>query len=272
MNVIVADANSIFARSFYAAEMAGDGSRANDLALATILSLLDPNSDKIGVKIHQTLFCWDTLQKRDKGRPPKPPLYHQTKDELVQLLTAMIGAEHSIIPGYEADDQVATAAYREPLENHVYIVSGDKDLQQLVSLNVSYYCLNKKRLLTRQQITDKWKIKKPCQLAIALAVIGDKSDAVSGIKGWGPKRVETLFEQVPDTANFEEALDIVDSQIPSSLKPIFYESLDLTLLNPAIENVPYPKAIKLADQDTITSLDISAQIVGRFEMLREVIG
>ena len=90
------------------------------------------------------------------------------------------------------------------------------------------------------QILQRWKIKRPIQLAIALAIQGDSSDNISGIKGWGPKKVEKLFESVTPDMEFEAALSAIVSQIPENKQEEFFESLDLTLLDCDIPGVPSP--------------------------------
>ncbi len=240
------DGNSLFARAWYASQSSpiqdADGKpiAGIDAGIKIVLSLLDQHSGKIG-RVDRTLFCWDTAPKREKPRPDKTPEYDEELARFSSTMEFLFGSANAIPPSHEADDCVATAVYR-ALEDPVqmYVVSGDKDLQQLQGGNVHYYCLNEKSVLSRAFILHRWKVKRPAQIAIALAILGDPGDAVPGIRGWGPKKVEKLFQEVTEDMDFNQALTVVERQIPDHLKSVFYESLDLTLLDPGVPDVPSP--------------------------------
>jgi hypothetical protein len=51
--------------------------------------------------------------------------------------------------------------------------------------------------------------------------------------------------------SFSQALDYIDSQVPEKHKAIFYESLDLTLLDPEVPEVPEPSPIQFASSDIL---------------------
>lgn len=243
--------------------MAKDDGRPADAvkaALCTVLSLMDVNGDRLGEKIDRILFAWDGEDKRDKGRAAKPPQYHQTRDLLKEYLSLMLSPTHACSRLHEADDVVATAVKQSDAEN-VFVVSGDKDLQQLADgERVHYYCLNQKMVLPLRYMRDKWNVKKPNQIAIVLAILGDKADLIDGIKGWGPKKVKSLFEQVTPEMDLTEALLAIEAQIPPKLLDRFYGDLDLTLLNPDIPKIPLASPVHLADMRAIEELHLRGLI------------
>jgi len=246
---LIVDGNSLFARAWYASQSnplqdaEGNPIAGIDTGVKIALSLLDQHSGKIG-RVDRTLFCWDTAAKREKPRPDKTPEYDEELSRFTSVLQFLFGAANAIPPSHEADDCVATAIYRAvDLPVQMYVASGDKDLQQLQGGNVHYYCLNEKSVLSRSFILHRWKVKRPIQIAIALAILGDPGDAVPGIRGWGPKKVEKLFSEVTEEMDFNEALTVIERQIPDELKPVFYESLDLTLLDPDVPDVPQPSSL-----------------------------
>ena len=242
----VFDGNSLFARSWYAAQSSGESNPdeyAVEIAHSLVFGLMDSRNDRIGVKPDRTLFCWDTTQKKDKERTPKPPEYHEAIRSFRKSLTQLIGAAHAKIEGHESDDLVATAAYSIPESHEVYVISGDKDLQQLQGGNIKYYCLNQKQVLSRMAILSRWKVKRPSQIALALAIIGDSGDRIPGIKGWGPKKAEKLFEYVDPDMDFKEAMDAITAHMPPKAHQEFMESLELTLLQPDIPDVPEPNVV-----------------------------
>ncbi len=254
---ILFDGNSLFARAWYAIMSKPDGNPQDVVraSICTVLSLLNVNNDKLGDKVDRILFAWDGADKRDKGRAAKPPQYHVTRKLLMDYLTFLLTPTHACSNEHEADDVVATAV-RQSDADVCYVVSGDKDLQQLAGMNVHYYCLNQKALMSSRAIRDKWGVKDPKQVCIALAVIGDKVDCIAGIKGWGPKRVKQLFSAVPDRATLEEALLAVEVQIPERLRHCFYIDLDLTLLNSAVPDVPPASQVEMAPLNSIGELQL----------------
>lgn len=234
---LIFDATGLFARSWFAAVRACE----NDLAMAsektaqlciqTVLLLLEPDSQKIGCRVDRTLFCWDgfrnPLKKRTTERPKE---YHDTKQYVRELFTYLFGSAHAEDTEHEADDLVASAAVQSSADD-VYVVSGDKDVTQIVGGRIQYYCLNEKALLPEHFIVRKWRVHKPEEVAIALAIIGDKTDAIAGVPKWGIKRVQQLFAGLPPDESFACKIDTIANQVPENIRHHFWESLERTLLN-----------------------------------------
>ncbi len=100
-------------------------------------------------------------------------------------------------PGYEADDLIATVATRAAAEGfRVIIVTADKDLFQLVTDQVTVLRLEPdvETEFTREKVKEKMGVY-PEQVGDLLAIIGDSSDNVPGIRGVGPKGGITLLEK-----------------------------------------------------------------------------
>lgn len=260
MTDLIVDGNSLYARSWFAAESLThrpNPAKAIQFSLATLFSLLNPDTNLLGRLFDRTLFAWDSQQNKSKHRAEKPPEYHETKTLLLDVLTALLGTVHYWHNDYEADDIVATAVYNSEPTDTVYIVSGDKDLMQLQGGNCEYYCLNTKGVLSRGFIQNKFLgIKRPNQVALALAVLGDSVDNVPGIHGWGPKKVKKLFDLVTPDMNFERALQTIDAQVPQEHKEVFYESLERVLLKTDVPGVPAPAPLVLAEPAFVDDLQL----------------
>lgn len=244
-------------------------------ALNSVLSLLDVNNGKLEDRPDRLLFGWDGGNRRDKGRSPKPTEYHETRDEFKACLTKLLKPTHVQVDSYEADDVVATAVKNSEADI-VYVVTGDKDLQQLATGRVLYYSLNEKSIVPARVINGKWGVKHPAQMAIALAIIGDKVDAINGINGWGPKRVKKLFESVTAQMTIEEAFLEVERQIPAELRDQFYNDFDLCLLHSTLPGVPPPTVIVPADIKVAEGLQMPSMMqfyrpVHRLYHAREVV-
>lgn len=98
-------------------------------------------------------------------------------------------------PGVEADDIIATLATRmSALGHQVVIVSGDKDLLQLVNGQVTVLDAMRDTTFTPPAVKDKFGVG-PEQILDYLSLIGDASDNVPGVKGIGPKTAERLLQE-----------------------------------------------------------------------------
>jgi len=258
MTDCVYDGNSLFARSWFAAQRINtDPREALRLAINTILLLLDPHTNKIGSIFDRTLFAWDNNQKKEKQRDPKPALYHDTKDALKEVLEFMLGTVNIDHPDAEGDDIVATAVYNTNPKDTICIVSGDKDLMQLQSSNCLYYSLNEKAVLSRAFIIHKFhNIKRPSQIALELAIIGDPVDSIKGVTGYGKKRCKQLFEAVTPDMNFESALQTIVKQLPALRAEEFYVALERTLLRSDVPGIPAPAPIVMAKPAEVEALGI----------------
>lgn len=96
--------------------------------------------------------------------------------------------------GYEADDIIATLATRLAASGHeVVIVSGDKDLMQLVGDKVSIWDTMKDKRIGAAEVKEKFGVP-PHQVVEVLGLTGDSSDNIPGLKGVGEKTAAQLIE------------------------------------------------------------------------------
>lgn len=97
--------------------------------------------------------------------------------------------------GYEADDLLASAAKKLAAQGHpVILVSGDKDLLQLVSENITVWDPMRDVCMDPAAVQKKYNLP-PGQLLDFFALVGDSSDNVPGVAGIGPKTAEKLINQ-----------------------------------------------------------------------------
>ncbi|SMF68699.1 DNA polymerase I [Pseudobacteriovorax antillogorgiicola] len=117
--------------------------------------------------------------------------------------------------GYEADDLIGTFASKFASEKvHIYIVSGDKDFYQLVSDRVFLYAPKRN---DRIEIVDIEGVYKkfsctPEQVIDCLALIGDSSDNVPGVKGIGEKGAAQLIEAYGSLEGIYENLEKITAK------------------------------------------------------------
>ena len=113
--------------------------------------------------------------------------------------------------GYEADDVIATLSTMAVREGcHVNILSGDKDLMQLVTKDDGGACVEmidpmKMVRFCHDAVIEKWGVE-PMQLGDVLALAGDKADNIPGVAGIGPKIASSLIQEY---GSLEELLERV---------------------------------------------------------------
>jgi 5'-3' exonuclease len=271
MTDLIVDGNSLYARSWFAATRIPGNNPVQSvrLGLQTLIFLLNPERNRLGTGFNRMLIGWDGQPHEEKQREPKPPEYYEFRDIFKEVLHDMFQCANCEIPPYEGDDIVATAVAHSKADK-IYIVSGDKDLQQLRTDTAEYYCLNTKGVLSEAFILNKWRVKRPSQIALALAVIGDNVDRIKGIPNWGPKKCEKLFEAITPEMNFEQALAAIDAQVPADLKIYFWESLERTLLNCDVPGVPTPAEIVMLEPSVVDDMDIPGVSVIYHELYRQI--
>ncbi|MFV1950436.1 MAG: DNA polymerase I [Nitrospinota bacterium] len=115
------------------------------------------------------------------------------------------------IEGYEADDIIGTIAKRAEKEGYqVTIVSGDKDLMQLISPNVKMLDTLKNRLFGEKEVIEKFGVE-PKRVVEVMALAGDTSDNIPGVPGIGPKTATALIKRFEDVETLLYNAEKVDS-------------------------------------------------------------
>ncbi len=114
------------------------------------------------------------------------------------------------VDGYEADDVLGSIAKQANEQGiGVKIITGDRDLLQLVNERTSVYVAgDNKTYVTVQDVANSKFGVRPDQVVDYKAIVGDKSDNIPGVRGVGEKTAKGLFERF-DTldevyANLEE--------------------------------------------------------------------
>jgi DNA polymerase-1 len=128
------------------------------------------------------------------NRPPMPD------DLAVQIpYIKKIVEAHNIYTmeeqGVEADDLIASAARRlAALGYKIIVVSGDKDLLQLVNDDITIWDPMKDEYMDATGVKRKYNVA-PGKLLDLFALMGDKSDNIPGVPGIGPKSAEKLINE-----------------------------------------------------------------------------
>ncbi|MDH3353756.1 MAG: DNA polymerase I [Chromatiales bacterium] len=131
-------------------------------------------------------FRDDMFTEYKANRPPMPDELRQQIEPLYQVIEAM-GLPLISIPGVEADDVIGTLAQQAAKAGHQVLIStGDKDIAQLVTDQITLINTMNNALLNPQGVVDKFGVT-PEQIIDYLALMGDTSDNIPGIPKVGPK-------------------------------------------------------------------------------------
>jgi len=146
-------------------------------------------------------------------------------EPLYEIIRAM-GFHFMCVPGVEADDVIATLS-RCADENKLktIIASGDKDLMQLVSDNITQ--LNMKGdLFDQAGVIEKMGVRSD-QILDLLALTGDSADNIPGVPSVGPKTAIKWLDQFENIEGIKANADQINGKVGEKLRNSF-ELLDLS--------------------------------------------
>ncbi len=172
--------------------------------------------------------------------------YKATRKETPQELISQIpiakeclndaGIPALSIDGYEADDVLASIVEKYKDEYEILIFTGDKDLLQLVSDNVKVALPDKAagvKILDRDGVKEHKGVY-PDEICDYLAITGDTSDNVPGVKGIGDKGAIQLIEEFHSLENIYNNLPSIKPALAKKLEESrenAFLSLELVQLN-----------------------------------------
>lgn len=138
--------------------------------------------------------------------------------DYIKKVVAALNIPQLELPGFEADDIIATVAKRlVPAENPVVIVTGDKDLMQLVNHHIVLLDEMKGKRIDIEGVKEKFGVK-PEQVVDVLGLMGDSSDNIPGVPGIGPKTAGQLVQQYGSLEGVYEHLSELKGKKAEDLK------------------------------------------------------
>jgi DNA polymerase-1 len=113
------------------------------------------------------------------------------------------------LPGFEADDVIATLARRFAAQGlEVTVVTGDKDLMQIVDERIRLLDTMKGKVSGRQEVIERFGVP-PEQVLEVLGLAGDSSDNIPGVPGIGEKTASALIQEFGSIENLLANIDQV---------------------------------------------------------------
>ena len=150
-------------------------------------------------------------------RPPTPPELLAQFEPLQALLTAL-GLPVLVFPDVEADDVIATLTRQAVSQGMAtLIVSGDKDLAQLVGDHVTLLDTLKNVTLDRDGVIAKFGVP-PERMVDYLTLVGDSVDNVPGVPGVGPKSAVKWLTDYGSLAQLHAAAGTIKGKVGEKLR------------------------------------------------------
>ncbi len=258
--VLLIDGNSIMNRAFYGIMgnkmlTTKDGHYTN--AIYGFLSIMFKNMEEVEPKYMAIAFdsktAADTRKKMYEGykkhRHAMPNELAEQMPVIKEVLTAM-NIKIIEMADYEGDDILGTLAKKFAHEaKDVYILSGDRDLFQLIEDHITVRIPRTKMGKTETEIYTKEKVEEeyglePIDLIEVKALMGDSSDEIPGVPNVGPKTGTSLIKQFKTIANLYKALQDGTVDLTSKLKDTLIKNQDLAELSKELGTININAPIK----------------------------
>lgn len=219
---MIIDGNSILNRSFYGIKLLSTkkGQYTNAIYgfITTLQKLKEetfPDAIAIAFDVPGPTFrkkIFSGYKSNRKGMPDE--LFSQLP--VLKNLLKLLGYNIVECENYEADDILGTLSHSFKKNGHMCIIAtGDRDLLQLVSENISVRIASTKygspysTLYNEDVILEKFGVH-PSQLIEVKALQGDTSDNIPGVKGIGEKTAQILIKEFGNIDNIYNNIDTID--------------------------------------------------------------
>jgi DNA polymerase-1 len=211
------DGNSLAYRAFFALPETIATSRGMPTnAIFGFASMLVKILTEYGPKA--TLVAWDAgmsgrgdiSEDYKAQRRARPDLLQEQWPHLQPLVEAF-GYQNIKVPGFEADDVIATLATRAKEQGiDVMVVTGDRDMFQLIEPGIRVMAtsrgITETKIYDRDAVTDRYGIP-PELIPDFYGLKGDTSDNIPGVPGIGDKTASDLLQRFGTLENVLASVD-----------------------------------------------------------------
>ncbi|MBO4700205.1 MAG: DNA polymerase I [Alphaproteobacteria bacterium] len=236
------DGNSILFRAYYGVH--SRLSRTDGTPTGAVYAFLNMMLPVFAAARPDDIFVCVFDASRKTFRQDIYPEYKANRDEtpadlisqsvMVRRGLTEMGVPVLCIPGVEADDVIATLATREcRVADKTRIMTGDKDLMQLVSDCIFLYDGMKQKTINRAEVIEKFGVP-PERVVDVQSLMGDSSDNVPGVRGIGPKKAAELINEFGSLDNLYAHIDDIKNERTRNMlllsRELAYISRDLVTL------------------------------------------
>jgi DNA polymerase-1 len=237
-DVVVFDTYSVFFRAFHALPRLSTSTGAPSSALFGFSSLVlkvlreeRPEALTFAVDAPTRTFRAERYAQYKAGRARTPTELALQLARLPWLLDAF-GVPVFSVPGFEADDVLATLARRLTAEGrNVLVVSGDRDLLQTAAPRARVLFLGRRgghaEIYDAERVEARFGVP-PSRLPAFMALVGDTSDNLVGVPGIGPRTAAALVSEFGSIGKLLSTLERVES---AKVRKSLAEARERLLLN-----------------------------------------
>lgn len=216
--LFVIDGSSYIFRAFFGVPLLNN---SKGLATNAVFGFFKMIKNTISTyKPDELILVFDS--KEETFRKKLYPEYKANREEMpeelkvqmpyIQKLVEALRIHTIQVPGVEADDVIASIKRLISQRGQkVTIISGDKDLMQLVDKDTIMIDTLKNKIYNEEGVFAKFGVE-PKYLADVLAIMGDSSDNIPGVKGIGAKGAEKLVSEYGSLENIYANLSSVKNK------------------------------------------------------------
>ena len=221
---IVIDGNSLANRAFYAMPYLTNRKKQPSGAVFGFANLItklivEQKPDYIAVAFdHARKTFRNEIYADYKGTRKETPEDLILQFGVIKQMLSDMGIKTFEFAGIEADDIIGTISNLSGVQN--ILVSGDRDLLQLISDNTEVW-LTRKGVTEIERFDEKALFEKfglkPSGIIDLKALMGDSSDNIPGVKGVGEKTALSLLEKYSDLDGVYRHIDEISGKLKEKL-------------------------------------------------------
>lgn len=274
--LVLIDGNSLSFRAFYALPLLSNHAGIHTNAVYGFAMLLEkiikeekPNHFLVAFDAGKTTFRHSKYSEYKGGRQKTPPELSEQFPYIRQLLDAYHIKRYEL-DNYEADDIIGTLSRQaDEADFETIIITGDRDLTQLATDNVTIYYTKKGVTdvdhYTPEFIAEKYQGLVPKQIIDMKGLMGDTSDNIPGVAGVGEKTAIKLLNQFESVEGVYEHIDEVTAK---KLKEKLINSKADALMSKDLATINVHSPIEVSLEDTkLTLQDDTAEKIELFKKL-----
>ncbi|HHD6302393.1 TPA: DNA polymerase I [Staphylococcus aureus] len=273
--LVLIDGNSLSFRAFYALPLLSNKAGIHTNAVYGFAMLLEkilkeekPNHFLVAFDAGKTTFRHEKYSEYKGGRQKTPPELSEQFPYIRQLLDAYHIKRYEL-DNYEADDIIGTLSKEADKAGfQTIIITGDRDLTQLATDNVTIYYTKKGVTdvdhYTPDFIAEKYNGLTPNQIIDMKGLMGDTSDNIPGVAGVGEKTAIKLLNQFDTVEGVYEHLDEISGK---KLKEKLQNSKEDALMSKELATINVDSPIEVKLEDTLTHQDEQQEKIELFKKL-----
>ena len=218
MRILVIDGNSILNRAFYGVKVLTNSKGFPTNAITGFMNVflrerdrLKPDCAAVAFDLKAPTFRHKACDFYKANRKGMPDELAQQLPKVKELLSDL-GVKVLETEGFEADDILGSVAelFSAP-EDEVFILSGDRDILQLIGGNATVLLATARETVSydRDLFYSEYGVE-PIRLIDIKALMGDSSDNIPGVQGIGEKTAKALIAEYGSVEELYDRLETAD--------------------------------------------------------------